>query len=686
MKQTKLFSLKSLRARFLKKYGVELKRPKLWQWKRIKEVLSKKEKIMLLFFILAFFCSTLFLINKFYLTHTHFVPAQYGKYTEGIIGGPRFINPIYADANDTDRDLSEILFAGLLKYDFRGKIIPDLASSVELKEEGKKINVFLKPNLFWSDGEKITADDVIFTIKTIQDPDYKSPLRINWLGIKAEKISETEISFELIKSYSAFNERLTLKIIPEHIWQNTSPQNFPFSVFNLKPVGAGPFRFKDIKENRKGFIESITLEPNPFYHGQQPYISKLSFVFFETQKDLIESAKKGKIDGFSFLSSENFPDKDKKLYSFNFPRYFSVFFNLNPPEGTSGLLAAKEIREALNYGTDKEKIVAELLGGKGKVVHSPVLPDIYGFSSPKNTYEFQPEKAKEILENAGFTQTNGGIRKKTIKERGSFQFKTRLETGSRGTEVTKLQECLANLPAKKTAIYPEKEITGYFGTKTKQAVIRFQEKYYEEILKPWGFNEGTGIVGRTTQKKLNEVCANAGSGQETILLKLSLITVKDDLLLKTAELLKEQWRTLGVEIDINAYTSPEIEKDFIKTRNYEMILFGESLGAIPDPFPYWHSSQVKDPGLNLPGYENKTADILLEKSRISMDPQNRSVNYQKFQEIVIEDIPCLFLFSPDFLYAVSNKIKGIEEGIIVNPSKRFLNISDWHIKTKRAWK
>lgn len=654
--------------------------PKSWQWRKIGEVLNKKEKVTLLVLFILFLSSLSFLIANFYLTHTHFIPARAGKYIEGVVGSPRFINPIYADLeSDVNRDLVEILFSGLMKYDSQGQIIPDLAEEIEVKEEGKKIEVYLKPDIFWSNGEKITADDVVFTIKTVQDSDYKSPLRTNWLGIRVEKISERGISFELKNPYSAFLERLTIKIIPEHIWGDISSQNFPLSVFNLNPIGSGPYRLKKLEQNEKGFIKSTLLEPNPFYHERKPYLSEISFVFFDEEKDLVAAFKNGDVDGFS-PSSLSIPKGGGNLYSFSLPRYFSVFYNLSSATGGSEILASQSIRRALNYGTDKEELVREITDNRAKIVHSPILPEIYGFNPPKNFYNFDLEKAKEILDETGFKETEKGIREKILQKEPSFKFKSQLELGSRGEEVEALQKCLAE----DSEIYPEGKITGYFGPQTKEAVIRFQEKYYQDILKPWGFKNGTGIVGRTTGAKLNELCQKPES--EILSLNFSLITVEDSLLLKVANLLKNQWEKLGIKIEVKGYPFSQLENDFIKPRNYEMLLLGESLGAIPDPFPFWHSSQKKDPGLNIAGYENKNADKFLEEARISLDPKIRAQKYQAFQEILIEDAPCIFLFSPDYLYFVSGKIKEIKTGVIVDPSKRFLNIKDWYIETKRVWK
>ncbi|MBI2038454.1 MAG: hypothetical protein HYT19_00840, partial [Candidatus Nealsonbacteria bacterium] len=188
--------------------------PKHGQWKQFFRVLNKKEKYFLFSAIILFSLSAIFLLVNFYFENTKIVPKQGGNYTEGVIGQPRLINPIFAPANDTDRDLSELIFSGLLKYDYQGKLVPDLAKDYQVSEEGKVFEFNLRENSFWQDGKPSTADDVVFTIKTIQNPDYKSPLRPSWLGVEVEKISDIKVRFTLKNSSAIFLENTTLKILP----------------------------------------------------------------------------------------------------------------------------------------------------------------------------------------------------------------------------------------------------------------------------------------------------------------------------------------------------------------------------------------------------------------------------------------------------------------------------------------
>ncbi len=681
--------------KFFPKRGIPLKtgqpnRIKKWpvksQWKYFFRVFSKKEKIFFLIFFILAFCSFIFLTNNFYLKNTEVKAASGGTYKEGVIGQPRFINPIYANS-DIDRDLVQLIFSGLMKYDENMEIVPDLAEKYEVSPDGKDYIFSLRKNILWQDKQPIEADDIIFTIKTIQNADTKSPLRANWVGVEIEKIDDRTIKFKLQKPYSAFLENCVLKILPKHIWKDIPAKNLPLeNDYNLNPVGSGLYKLKELKRDSSGNVKSILLSQNKLYFGKKPNISKIEFLFFNNEEELSKAAKYEKIEGLS-LNSLNQLGDGWQNYSLSFPRYFAVFFN----QSKSKVLAEKNVRLALNYATDKKEIAKKVLGLQENspnidkaISQSPVLPKVYGFNPPSKIYGFDLQNAKEILEKAGFKENENSLREKHIQKERTFTFKKRLQKDSQGEEVKELQKCLANPALAGPEIYPFGEATGYFGEKTKQAVINFQEKYKKDILDPWNFTNGTGIVGKTTQEKLNEICFPAP--EETLPLKFSLITVDQPQLLKVAEILKEQWKTAGVEVEIKKFPLSQLEQDFIKPRNYESLLLGEVLGAIPDPLPFWHSSQKNDPGLNLSLYENEKADELLEKNREASDPKTRREKLELFQNMVIEDAPAIFLYSPDYIYTISKEVKGVEVRKIVEPSNRFSGIENWYLKTKRQWK
>lgn len=656
-------------------------------WKQFFTILEQKEKKIFFSFLFLGIFSFLVLAVNLYFENTKIVPAMGGTHIEGIIGSPNFINPVFAPASDVDRDITKLVFSGLMKYDENNQIVPGLIERYEILENGKVFDFYLRQGLLWSDNTPLTADDIIFTIRAIQNPVLNSPIMPMWLGIEVEKISELNVRFRLKNPSPFFLENAFLAIIPKHIWSVIPKENWTRVDHNLKPVGSGPYKIESFFQNQYGKIESLSLIANPNYFGKQPYIPKITFLFFENETVLLEAFEENKIKGFSIQTTgdqQYFEDDLKNrgflTHRFLIPRYFALFFNSEK----SKILERDNIRKALNYGTNRKEIIDNILPQKADIVISPILPEIFGFEQPKKVQEFNFEMAESLLIQEGFEKKENGIRQKITFHQPAFQFRRDIRLGDTGDNVRELQRCLANPLVGGPDIYPEGVISGYFGQNTRKAVIRFQERHRAEILIPDNLRAGTGRVGARTRVVLNRLCHEPRT--ETLPLQISLTTLDQPLLVKAAEQLKKQWARLGVKLEIKTLPFFELKQNIIRTRDYEALLFGQSLRIIPDPLPFWHSLQKRDPGLNLALFQNRRADELLEKIRQSLNKEERRVALEEFQNILIEENPALFLFNPFFTYFVSEEIQGISSGIIVDPSKRFNNIENWYIETKRIWK
>jgi len=631
---------------------------------------NKIERFFFFLFLFSFFFSFSFLALNFYFERTKIVPKEGGIFVEGMVGFPNYLNPIYSIASDVDDSITNLLFSSLMKFEGKN-LVPDLAEGYKVLEDGKVFEVSLKDNIFWSDGQKITSDDIIFTVKTIQNPETKSPLRNAWLGVDIEKISEKDFKFILKNPSYVFLENLTLKPIPKHVFENIPPANLSLSFLNLKPEGSGPYQLEKIERDKDGKIILVELKRNENYFGKKPYIQKFVFKFFENEEKLLEAVKKKEIDGFSQKEFQEIAGFE--VLNFKMPRYFAVFLNLERK-----IFSEKEVREALNLGTDKREIL-KAISNKGEIINSPLLPE-FSFKKSEKT-NFDLGKAKEILENAGYKDLDGdGILEKIVVKEPSFQFKSDLSLGSKGKEVEELQKCLAKDPE----VYPEGEVTGYFGNKTKEAVIRFQEKYRKDILEPLGLEKGNGEVRGKTREKLNQICFERK--EEKYVLKFSLTTAEDPILLKTAQILKKQWEKLGFGVEIKSYKIEDLKREIIPKKDYDALLFGQILGKIPDFFSYWHSTQIGENGLNLSNYQNKDVDKILEEVREEFDEEKRKEKLKKFEEILNKDCPAIFLYNPNYFYFVSEKVKGVKENFVSFPSERFWNVENWYIKEKRVWK
>ena len=155
---------------------------------------------------------------------------------------------------------------------------------------------------------------------------------------------------------------------------------------------------------------------------------------------------------------------------------------------------------------------------------------------------------------------------------------------------------------------------------------------------------------------------------------------------QAARLVAGFWQELGVKTEIKFINAKDISREALKNRDYDVLLYGVIIGGDPDQYPFWHSSQINYPGLNLARYANKKVDELLVKIR-QTDAAGETVKlYVELQKLILDDAPAFFLYTPTYTYAQSDNIKGFDVKSISHPSDRFANVTDWYIKTKGEWK
>ena len=175
-----------------------------------------------------------------------------------------------------------------------------------------------------------------------------------------------------------------------------------------------------------------------------------------------------------------------------------------------------------------------------------------------------------------------------------------------------------------------------------------------------------------------------GSSLETLTFSLATSNVAE--LAETADLIKASWEKLGAKIEVKKFDTSDLNQNVIRPRQYDALLFGEAIGRDLDLYAFWHSHERNDPGLNISLYTNRTADELLEKSRSLATIEERRLSLKKFAEIVIQEKPAIFLFSPNISYVLPAKIENASLDEIWNTSDRFHNIQNWYIQTDSVWK
>lgn len=402
-------------------------RPTWQQIKLLPKILSRPETYWVLALTIILVVSLGTLGFRWYLRHTELAPKVGGEYSEGIVGSPRAINPVYASANEVDISLTELLFAGLFRASGR-ELVSDLAESYTISDDDKTYQITIRPNLKWSDGEPLTIDDVIFTINAIKDPAVKSTLADQFRRVVASKVDDHTVKLELSETYSPFLTLLTFGILPEHIWQNVQPTNFLLADFNLKPIGNGPYVFKSFTKDRQGGLRNYILEQNTNYHGFKPYLQKITFKFYPDMETGLQALQDGNIDGLGGLprgSKSKVNLRRYNLYQFTLPQYTAIFFNPQANE----ILKNKSIRRALVIGLNRPDIIDQALAGQGKLVDGAIPEGALGYTEEIKKYAFDPGWAGELLEQAGWKKAADGFRYKgenklaltlTIPERDEY--------------------------------------------------------------------------------------------------------------------------------------------------------------------------------------------------------------------------------------------------------------------------
>ncbi|MBY0539308.1 hypothetical protein K2P56_02660 [Patescibacteria group bacterium] len=333
------------------------------------------------------------------------IPSRGGSYSEGIVGSPRFVNPVLA-VSETDRDLTMLIFSGLMRMNPDGTLVPDLAESYKISEDLLTYTFVLKEDARFHDGSNVTPEDVVFTVRAAQNPDIKSPRRADWEGVAVVATDNRTIVFTLGEPYALFLENTSLGILPKKLWGNITPEEFPFTTLNTNPVGSGPYDVTSVRENSSGIPVEFTLRA--FEGGVRvPYITNFTVRFYTNEEELVGALNRGEVRAGSSINPAAIT-RDVEIHEAIFGRVFGVFLNQNQ----NTLFAESAVREALQVSLDKKQIIDTVLGGYGSAIDGPLPPQTKDASSETSSSS-RIEEAREILRDSGWKEGEDGIFEKT---------------------------------------------------------------------------------------------------------------------------------------------------------------------------------------------------------------------------------------------------------------------------------
>ncbi|MDA8189486.1 MAG: ABC transporter substrate-binding protein [Dehalococcoidales bacterium] len=509
------------------------------------------------------------------------VPAHGGTYIEGIVGQPKYLNPVLGQPNSVDQDIASLVFSGLTKLTSNGAVEPDLAEKWQVSPDGKVYLFDLRHDAKWHDGSPVTADDVVFTVKTIQDPDYQGNPAVAqlWKNVAVERVSDEQVKFTLKDAYAPFLEYATQPLIPAQILGGVPAKKLPEHRFNMYPLGTGPFKVTEAS------LKEVVLEANPDYYGEKPFLDQIRFRFYPDGQAALSALRRDEVEGVGYLSPEDVQlvKTDTRINVFAAPEFSKQ--SLLIMNTKSAVFADKAVRQAIAYAIDRPKLIDIVENGQGVEADSPVIPVSWAYNREVKKYDHRPMEAKNILDNAG-----------------------------------------------------------------------------------WRDTDGDAVRDKNGQK-----------------LAFVLLTNDNPRRVKAAEEISRELQEVGIKVTVQAAGWSGFIRDFLAPRKFEAALVEQwSPGADPDSYQFWHSSQAKGDGLNFASWTNRQADDLLENARRSNDQAERARLYRDFQSLFAEEEPSVLLYYPVFDYAVSKSVKGVDLGLLLDPSHRFDKISEWYVKTKRV--
>lgn len=749
---------------------------------------TRLEKILVIFLTGVIFFTSIQLSWVFYQENTEVLPAKGGIYAEGMVGQVKLINPVFSNQNPIDADIVKLVFAGLMKYDANQKMIVDDLATHTLSLDQKTYTFTILENAYFHDGEKVKADDVVFTFNdVIKNPAFKNELlRNEFRGIEIKKIDSQTVTFTLPKPYKFFLTNLTIGILPKHLLFDLPIENLDQSGFNQNPIGAGPFKFNQILSNANSL--DVHLKRFEQYHGTVASLDGMILKVYPSYQTLIKnldilngvrSIPKDKID--------TFPTQNRfAVASYHLPQYVALFLNSD-----SKILNNEKVRLALQLATDRQKVLEML--NEDMIIDDPLME----IDNQNWIYQYDLKKASGGLYDAGWNLPEKANNKKdSAEEEGASGTTVTLKQNSKNTflnsvftipktyaetikyitspntgndfETTETSlYILGNTPENTQSIWvnnyqlkkfePEKGTWSYkasteiktlkmgensyviyavdeSGVKTQidemkitllakdeiseavaEEVTTVVEKPVEEIIEtsvPVEVEEEKVEIeedevekteaseevvsetetGTTIEKEeplviekpvVVKTKSNIRKNDEGETLTLRLVTSeKPAFYQEIAKEMKEQWLEAGIETKIEVLPMEDFQIK-VRERDYDVLLYGQSLGYNLDAYPYWHSSQVGEKGLNLANYASFESDSLMEEIRMTHNEKKRNAALENLQKSMSKDVPAIFLYRPLYHLAFDNKLNNIEINDLPTISDRFANIEEWHLKEDR---
>jgi ABC-type transport system substrate-binding protein len=692
---------------------------------------SPLEKLLVCVLVLIIGATSTYLYFRFIRENSELIATDGGIYTEGVVGRPQYINPALLVGNPVDKDLSQLVFSGLTKYNPHTGLIEDDIATSEKSKDNLTYTFTILADAKWHDGTAVTSDDVVFTYETvIKGESFKNTgLKQTFEDVKVEKVDERIVKFKLSSPYSFFLSNVTIGLLPKHILEYIPVENLEKSEFNQSPVGTGPYQVSSWTVSNE--THELTLKRNEGYYGALPKIQTIIFRAFPDQASLLLA--ENTLTGFR-LNTDQLPDKlfseSSRFTGFDYqlPQYSALFLNTG-----SDILSNKKVRFALLLATDKDKILE--IVKDADIVDTPILEskadlDIEfsleramgaffdtEWNLPEKIKSRQDEEKKTDEDGAGgplnmklideavelrfeikavqdswlsirldnapqtsFLLKQGETKEYTVKDSLTFQtignaagisLKVNgVALKSLGAEGVVLRNLVLNRTSLDSHVVDDAPVAVQPEPEEVGVPEPEEEEEPVEVEEPQPEEEVPSVTDALDKVRIND---------EGKRLTLRLVTAQEPVVfLRVAEEIQKQWLEAGAKVVIETYSMTDLQEKISK-RDYDILLFGQNLGYNLDAFPFWHSSQAES-GLNLSNYRSLEADNLLVSIRNTFDERTKQELLDKLKKIIAEDTPAVFLYNPTHYHMIDNSVKNVQLGKLSSHSDRFTDLGNWYLK------
>ncbi|MFN7253518.1 MAG: peptide-binding protein [Anaerobacillus sp.] len=335
-------------------------------------------------------------------------PKQGGSIVLGSSGEPVIFNDYY-NQDSASADVTDLVFAGLMRSNENLEMVPHIAvDQPEISEDGLVWTYKLRDDVKFHDGTQLTAHDVVFSFEIPVHPDYTGPRASTFDKLeKVEALDDYTVQFTLSEPDAQWAITAGYAILPKHLLEDVAIADLEdYREYNIdNPVGAGPFKFVSWTPGQNLVVEAF----EEYFEGR-PYLDKVTWRFAADANALVLLLETGDVDHIVAPASElvTIENYDHVNVSSTLAlRYDYIGWNLQNP-----LFQDKKVRQALTHAIDRQEITETILEGRAEVAHAPVSPLSWAYNDNVPKFEFNPERAKELLAEAGWEPGADGILQK----------------------------------------------------------------------------------------------------------------------------------------------------------------------------------------------------------------------------------------------------------------------------------